>query len=360
MISRIDRYISALYLSYFLAGILAFVCMFFAVDALTTMVNYKNVATDSLLRYYLFYLPEIVYKMIPIACVMGLIFAISNLQKHGELTALFSCGMSLTRITMPIIILTATISVLGYQMADQMIPSFAKKKNFVFFHEIKKKPGQFSTVKTGRIWYRSKNILFNIKTINSNTKVAEGVTLYYFDDDWFMFQMIIAQKVQILDENWNLQNGSITVFSKENSFPLVQDFKSKKIMMDEDVKDLTANIKTSDMLSQKDLKQYITKNRDAGLDTGRYEVDYQSKLSAIFTAIVMVLLSIPFVVGKARGGGVMAGLSLCFGLIVVYWILNSSFLTLGYYGQIPPFLAAWSPQILMGSVAAMLLLRIKK
>lgn len=360
MVSRIDRYIIALYLGYFLAGLLIFVCMFVAVDALTTMVNYKGATSDAVMKYYIYYLPEIVYKMLPIACVMGIIFTLSSLQKNGELVALFSCGMSLFRVAWPAILVTGGLSLVGYQIADQIIPNFAKQKNFIFFSEIKRKPGQYSTVKTGRIWYKSKNILFNIKTINPKTQKAQGITLYYFDDAWNMFQMIVAQDVNINQERWELLNGSVTVFSTENSFPLIQDFKTKTILMDEDTKDLTSTVHTSDILSQKDLRQFISRNKEAGLDTSRYEVDYQTKLSTVFTALVMVLLGIPFSVGRTRGGGVMGNLSICFALILVYWILNSSALTLGYHNQIHPIVAAWAPQFLMGFVAVFLLLRIRK
>jgi lipopolysaccharide export system permease protein len=351
MFSRIDRYISGLFWAYFAGALTVFLTVFMVIDAMGTMVSYEQADLGPILRYYAAYFPQMVYMMIPTACLGGAVFTLSTLNKNNELVALYASGTSLKRITAPIIAWVILISVFNLILSDQVLPQFAKQKNYVFYHEIKKTPALFSTVKNERIWYRSKDTIFNIKTLNEKNNSAQGLTLYYFNADWNLIQMITAAKVDLRGENWVLKEGSVTLFTEESSFPLTSDFAEKTIVMGEDAKDLSSTAHTSDVLSLGELSSFIAKNKAAGLDTVRYEVDLQSKYAYALAALVMALLGIPFSVTRARSGGVMLNVGICLALVFGYWVFYSSALTLGYHGYIHPVLAAWVPNSVMGAFA---------
>lgn len=349
--NKIDRYISGLFWGYFLGGLLVFVTMFVAIDAMSLLVSYEKVAGSAILAYYGYLTPDIVYKMTPVACLLATIFTISTLNKSNELVALYSTGMSLARIAAPVLVWVLCISVMSFYMGDRILPVFAKNKNFVFYRDIKKNPSLYSTTKADRIWYRSKDTIFNIKTLNEQAHKAQGLTLYYFNENWDLLQMVTAKEVDLKGANWDLKDGSVTLFTEESSFPLTSDFKKKTIVMGEDAKDLSSTGNTSEVLSISELSEFIRRNKAAGLDTLKYEVDYHSKFGFAFAALVMSLLAIPFSVSRARSGGVMVNIGLCLGLVFVYWIFYSSGLTLGNHGQIPPIVAAWAPNAVMGFLA---------
>lgn len=356
--SQFDRYISKFFWSHFFAGLVIFLTIFLAVDALSTMVSYRDVSTDVLFRYYFNYLPELITKMVPIACLLGTILALTVLNKNNELVALFSSGMSLARISSPLLMWVLAICMVNYFIGDRLVPALTKQKNYIFYNEIKKTPGLFSVVKTNRIWYRSKNSIFNIKTLNVQGTRAQGLTLYFFDDAWDLMQMMTAEEVDMsVRSKWTLKNGSVTVFSSESSFPLTSNFDTKTIQMSEDSTDLQNSGQTSETLTQKELAKFIDKNKDAGLETVRYEVDYHSKISFSFAGLVMSLLGIPFSVGRSRAGGMMLNVGICIGLVFGYWILYSSSLTLGNHGHLPAFAAAWLPNIFVSGLGIYLIKR---
>ncbi|MBX2995722.1 MAG: LPS export ABC transporter permease LptG [Bdellovibrionaceae bacterium] len=358
--NRIDRYNLGLFWLFFIGSLAIFATVFMAIDAMSTMVSNEGIEMTTLIRYYAYTLPEIIYRMIPVAGVMATIFTLSSLQRAGELIALFSLGMSLTRVTIPLVLSVLLMSGVSLFLSDQVLPGMARMKNYVYYHEIRKNPSLYSMVKTNRIWYRSKDTIFNLKTLNEQAHKAQGLTLYYFNEDWNLIQMITASEVDLLQSTWKLRNGSVTVFTEESSFPMTSDFKEKTISMGEDAKDLSSTANTSDVLSLRELNQFIKKNKEAGLDTLRYEVDYHSKYGFAIAGLVMVLLGIPFSVGKARSGGLMANLGVCLGLVFAYWILYSSALTLGYHGSLPPIVAAWAPNLFMGAFGLIMIKRQKK
>lgn len=358
--NRIDRYISSLFWGYFLGGIVVFVTVFVAIDAMSMMVNYKNADQAMWLPYYSYAVPDIIYKMLPIACLMSLVLTLSNLNRSNELVALYASGMSLFRISTPVLIWITFVCTLGFFSADRVLPRMAVQKNYIFYNHIKKNPAMFSMVKTNRIWYRSKNSLFNIKTLGLDGKTAQGLTMYFFSETWDLLQMITASRVEIVQNQWTLKNGTLTIFSKDSSFPLTSQFNKKTIIMDEDSKDLQSSGQTSDMLSQAELAKFITKNKEAGLETVRYEVDYHSKFGFAFAGLVMSLLGIPFSVGRARSGGTTMNIGICLGLVTAYWIVYSAAITLGQHGSIPPVVAAWFPNVCFVGVAYYLLKRLRQ
>ncbi|MES2856624.1 MAG: LPS export ABC transporter permease LptG [Bdellovibrionota bacterium] len=359
MLSIIDKYISKLFIGFFLGGLAVFVVLFVAVDFMTN-ISTHNAPSQAIIQYYLLSAPSLVYQMLPVACLLGTIFTLSSLNRANELVALFSSGMSLARISLPILILVVLISSVSFWLNDRLVPIANQRKNYVYYVEILKKPGLYSTVKTDKIWYRSGNVLFNIKTLQAENETAQGLTMYYFDGAWKLIQMITADDVELKGANWELHDGTVTLFSKESSVPMTQSFGSKTITVSEESADIQKGAQGSETLSVGELKRFITRNRDAGLDTLRYEVDYHAKFSFAFAAFVMSFIGIPFSVTKQRGGGAAFNVGITILLAFGYWAAYSSGITLGRHGAIMPVIAVWLPNAIMVALSAIILFRLKK
>ncbi len=313
-----------------------------------------------LLRYYKNYLPMIFYQLMPVGAMMATLFTLSAMNRNNEIVALFSMGMSLARISLPILILIGLISLLTFWMGDHLVPIFAQKRNYIFYVELKKRPGLYSVVRKNKIWYRSENMIYNIQTLNADKGTAQGITLYYLDDAWNLIQLIKAKSVTMQNKSWSLENGSVTLFDEESSFPLTKTFAKKNLVVNEDLADIRSSPPSSDSLSYKELKKFIQRNKDAGLDTLRLEVDMHAKISFAFAGLILSLMGIPFTVQKSRAGGNMFNIGVCILSAFVYWVVFSAFLSMGKNGLIPPLIAAWLPNLVVGSGATYLLLRLRK
>lgn len=318
-----------------------------------------QVSADVMKRYYMYSTPEILYRMFPISAVVASVFTISSLNKNSELVALFSMGMSLARVSAPIIVLISLLGAMAFVASDKILPNFQEKKDYTYWVEVRNRPGMFTTVKTDRIWYRSGNILFNIKSLKASGKEAMGASFYYFDSEWQLVQMIKAGSVKMDGKKWYLKNGLIHLFPDNSSFPMVETFKEKLIQIDEEVADIQTDTSSASRLELAELQRFIEKNRDAGVDTLQFEVSYHSKFSYAFTGLILVLLGLPFSVKKGRSGSVVANLGVCIGLIFLFWILFSSFQTLAKYGSLPPILGAWAANLLLGGLSVYLIAKTK-
>jgi lipopolysaccharide export system permease protein len=357
--SIIDRYIAKEFLKYFLASLIVFTTLFLAVDMLSRIWELKA-ESATLWEYFLLGMPKIIYQMTPVSCLLATIFTVNLLSRSNEMTALFSAGMSLARISAPILTVAAFIAVASFFISDKLIPPFTKKQNYVYYVEIKKNPSLYYTVKTNKIWYRSKDLIYNIKTFNPEKSLVQGLTIYYFDKNWNLVQLITADEAHYEGSNWNLKKGTVTLFDQESSFPLTQQFDEKAITLDErptDIQDIDNN---SDVMTVGELRRYIRKNKEAALDITRYEVAYHNKFSFAFVSFVMTFLGIPFSVGRDKSGSFAMNVGITLGIVFLYWTLVSVALTLGTHGTIPPAFAAWAPNGLMLGVSVFFLLRLKK
>ncbi len=359
VLNIIDRYIAKMFFGYLVGGLIVFVTMFLTVDAISSASRF-DVSSSILIQYYMFKVPGIVQQMIPVACLLGTIFTLSTLSKSNELVALFSAGMSLARISSPILILVVMISVFSFWLGDRIIPIVSQKEKYIYYVELKKQPGLYSTVKTDKIWYRSNNILFNIRTLQAEQNKAAGLTMYYFNGAWELIQLVTAKSVDLKGERWELQNGSVTLFDQELNVPMTQTFDHKTITMGEDAADLQSTSKSASVLSLSELGQFIQRNKEAGLDTRWYEVEYHSKFSFAFAAFVMSFIGIPFSVGRQRSGGTALNAGICIGLAFVYYAFYNSGIILGQHGYLPPILAAWVPNLIILGLSGFLILRLKK
>jgi lipopolysaccharide export system permease protein len=343
----IDRYISRLFLGFFSAAIVVLVTLFVVVDFMTNLVRHQADGAF-VLAYYGYLAPGLVYQLAPVACLMATVMTLANLSRNNELTALFAAGMSLARVSLPILVLVTVISAGLFLLNDRLVPTLNQRKNYIYFVEIRKQPGLYSTVRTNRIWYRSGNTLFNIKTLQTEKRAAQGLTMYFFDPSWRLRQMITAESVSFEPTNWLLKKGSVTVFRPQagaTDLPQTQSFDRKSIVVAEDVGQLQNSAQTADTLSLAELARFISRNKEAGLDTLRYEVDYHAKFSFAFAAFVMSLLGIPFSVARVRSGGVAASLGWTLLLAFGYWALYSSGITLGNHAALPPVVAVWVPNL---------------
>jgi len=75
-------------------------------------------------------------------------------------------------------------------------------------------------------------------------------------------------------------------------------------------------------------------------------------------AIIMAFIAVPFgfLIGKR---GTMAGIGVSIGIALAYWGIDILFEKLGDVNQLPPAMAAWSPDALFSLAGLYLLMRMK-
>ena len=106
------------------------------------------------------------------------------------------------------------------------------------------------------------------------------------------------------------------------------------------------------------LQAFIQELSTSGINTVPWAVELQRKLAFPFVTLIMTLLAVPF--GAATGRrGTLYGIGLGIVLALSYWIVMSLFVALGKSGLLAPWLAAWSPNIIVLGASAFMFLTVK-
>jgi lipopolysaccharide export LptBFGC system permease protein LptF len=104
------------------------------------------------------------------------------------------------------------------------------------------------------------------------------------------------------------------------------------------------------------LRRYIDGLTRAGFDVARLTVQLYTKLAFPLIAPIIILLAIPFSLLVGTRGAV-GGLALGVGIGIFYWAVSALFEAMGAVGQLPPFMSAWSPDIIFAFLALYFYLR---
>ena len=107
-----------------------------------------------------------------------------------------------------------------------------------------------------------------------------------------------------------------------------------------------------------ELDQYIHDLQKRGFDTVKLQVQRYRKFSVPLFALIMAILAVPFgfLVGNR---GAMAGIGVSMAIGVGYLAIDPLFQKIGEAGQLPPAIAAWSPDVIFALVGLYLMLRMR-
>lgn len=352
----LDRYILGEFVRNFLLAVLVLTLVFFLADYLRGVWD-ASVSALVLLKYGAFQLPQIFCQMVPPAAMAGTLITLSLLNRKNELTAIQASGVSIAHVAFLIFGVLFIASCLTLVTYDRVVPPLARQRLVYFWKEIKGRSDFTLDIKTSKIWYRSKNYIYNLRLYNKETSTIQGFGIYFFDDKFRLVQHVEAEKARYDKGEWEMKDGMLTIFPDGDAFPLSKHFDEKRLKLPETPGDFLEIEKQVETLRLKDLAGFIRRNKEAGIDTKAYEVDLHARLAISFIPLVMGLLAIPYSTRPRRQGGLAKDVIICVAWIFAYWLLFSIALSLGRSGAVTPWVSAWMPSMLFLTAAVGLVLK---
>lgn len=352
----IDRYIVSMFIKNLFWALVSMSVLFLVQGMFSDLYDHNYLISQILIYHWLNF-PLILVQMAPPAVLLATVLSLSNLARTQELVACYAIGIGLKRI-MFLIVTVVILTALGILfMQDRVLPHVFRVRTNYKWRVMEKRTDFFLDIKRDKVWYRSKNMIYNLQRFDAQSKTIFGMSVYTFDDHFNLIQTVAAERAEYSPKGWKLLKGIVTVFSPDNPFPLTQNFNEKDMQISETPKDFQEIEKEVDGLRLGELKQYIGRIKSAGADTKSYEVKYHSRISLSFIPLVMCFLAVPFSVGSRREGGMAKDLGICLVVTFFYWLFYSVGLSLGTNGALPPWLAAWLPSSIFVVLAATLIAR---
>jgi lipopolysaccharide export system permease protein len=357
----LHRYVIREYLKVFALSLSSLIFIYTIVLTFQKMnVFIKNNAPLYLILEYLpFKIPEVTFQWtLPYAVLLSTLLTLGMFSRHSEITAMKAGGVSLYRITFPLLILALFFSLCSFLGNEYLVPYANQKTRHLLDVKVRKEQpaGSFKHYK---IWYRSDRHIFNIQLLDPNKKVLEGFTLYEFDNDFRCVLRIDAQQVKWIDEKWKFYNGATRDFNHRASIQ-VTPFQEMEFSLPEKWESFQSIERQSKEMSYSELYTYIERIQSAGYDATRYLVDLYSKYSYPLLNFIMVLIGIPFALKTGRSGGVAMSLGVSIMIGFVYGVIFYVFISFGKSGVLSPFISSWIPTIFFSLAGIFTLMSIKQ
>ena len=336
------------------------------VDLFSNFVDFTEAGTPIrvVLLYYAILLPTYLPYLLPVSLLLALLYALWQLGKNSELTAMRACGLSLTQLITPYLItgLLASFLLLGVNelfnpwamhwtrqfKAMQGSPNVSQAHLAVNL-AYKNVPGR-------RIWRINSfdprpSSSFEMRGINLTQQRPDGSDEFRMD----------AARARWIDNHWWFEKVETQYYDANNdrsgsaeSSPAIE-----MTMLAESPKDFMNEIKESSERSAAEIVKFIATHKGISEDTrNRLMVDFHYRLAAPWLCLIVILIGVPFGIHTGRRGMGM-GILLALLVFFAYYVLMGLGLAYGKQMMIHPVPAGWLPGAIFFFLGLVLLRRIR-
>ncbi|MFM8557899.1 MAG: LPS export ABC transporter permease LptG [Betaproteobacteria bacterium] len=319
--------------------------------------------------YVLLTLPSRTYEVMPIAALIGSVYAIAQLAAHSEFTAMRASGLSRTRALGELVRLGAWIAVFTALVGEALAPPAERLAQELRLSSLGSAVG--GQLRSG-LWIRDSlrdtaGDVQRIRFVNVGELMPDAtlrrVRILEFDQQMRLSEVVRAERGEFSGPGvWQLSGVTTTLYHQVESdepLPLLRTERASAATRNW-TSELTPALLSvlmvmPERMSAINLFNYIRHLRENQQNTELHEIAFWKKVVYPLAVIVMMALALPFAYLQSRAGGigykVFAGIMLG----VAFHFLNGLFSHLGLLNTWPPLVAVSIPSVVAFFCAVALL-----
>jgi len=342
----LDRYIAQTWLRLLVLCLSGFVAIYLVIDLIEKIPRFLRAGggAGDILQYFIWKLPEMIGRTATFSILMATLLTLGLLSRDSEIIALRSCGVSLLRISLPLLTLGLVASILLLINAELVLPYSYARTELIDRIKIKKK-GDSVTFKLNNIWFRSKSTILQARLFEPKTRTLSGVVVWIVDGSMNPVSRVDADTAVYRDGRWLLNSTVLKNFQAAAGYA-PHSAQTMELDLNLKIEDLQVLEKDADNMSIRTLKEYAENLRRGGYEAYRYLTLMHTKIASPFAALIMVMLGIPFALRNSRSGGIGMGIGAGIGIGFAYFVINAVLLSYGRSGVLTPIVAAWGANVL--------------
>ena len=356
----LKRYVLTTFLSFYFLSVTGFVGIFLIGDFFERVDEFlsRKAELKDLFSYYFYKVPFVVFYMAPQAVLLATVMAISSLAKTNEITAMKACGVSVTRITLPIIGVSLIIALLVLASSEFISPESSRRMNHIFYVKVRGGQSSAKHIEKEKIWYKSKSgAIWNIGSYDPDKLTLSRVSIFLTNENQFIAKRIDSEKAIWVDQQWQFLDGSIRSFGPRG-LETTELFEERSFNFPEIPSDFITYKRRPEELSLKNMYEEILQHQSEGKDVVGKWVDLNYRLSYPFIGVVLSIIGIPLSLRSSRHGGLLFSVAINLASGVAFSFLYAMCLSLGRGGTFDPIMATWGPIALFICMGFYLLLTI--
>lgn len=296
------------------------------------------------IEYVLLSLPRRAYEVFPTAVLLGSLLGLGALASHSELIVMRAAGLSIRQIGWAVIKSGIVLMLAAILLGEVLGPpgeQLAQTRRAAAQSKAITLQGDYG------FWARDGNRFVHIRQVLPGTRL-EQISIYEYSDQRELRSVTRAASAHYQDEQWLLTDIHQSHISAQGVETRSIDNTYWQSLLKPEVLDVLPV--EPENLSAVSLYRYVDYLRQNNLDARRYELAFWVKLVAPFSALVMLLVALPFVFGPLRTTG--AGQRILVGVLVGmgFFLLNQGLNQTGLVYGFNPALSAILPSALFALI----------
>ena len=316
---------------------------------------FKNIDSNPLLPYFLTLLnaPITLFEIFPFIFLISAQFFFYYLYKTDEILLLKNNGLSNLKIIkilfLSTLLMGLLIIILYYNLSSKLKFVYTDIKNN-YTNDNK----YLAVVNDSGLWLKdeiNESILI-IKSKNISNNFLLQVFINEFDFDFKLKKTIQADKVNIDNKDWILENPIIT---KNNvTIKNIDELKFKTNFDDEKIRNLFSNFSTLHIVELFDLKKDY---ENLGYSSDEIQIHILKLFLSPYLFALMTVFSSIIMINIKRNKSIFFNIILGIFTSVIIYYFNFIFLSLGNTGKIPPNVSVFLPVLFLTIISVMGLVR---
>jgi lipopolysaccharide export system permease protein len=356
LITPLDRNVATEFLRIFVVTLLGFPLLVSLIDLVDNLRKYteRKVPMVNVAWSYYYMLPDTMFMVLPAATLFATVFSIGSFTRYSEITAAKASGISFYRFVAPIFAMSIIAMGLGLAVGEAAPPANAKRLQLL--------KGQVSTTDNERFNFAfasASGRVYRVYALDVANRNMEHVEVEQRRSAKQPGILISADKANWRSKRgWVLSKGVMHV-THNDSTDLVIAFDSLYDPgLRETPQELRASEKAPAEMNFGQLSQFIGALEKSGADVASLKVDRMLKIAIPVTCVIIALFGAPLATSSQRGGAAY-GVAVSLATTIVFLVLIQLTKAVGGHGLVSPNLAAWIPNILVGTIALILLARVR-
>jgi lipopolysaccharide export system permease protein len=301
-------------------------------------------------------LPGRAYEILPVAALIGTLFALAQMVAHSEYTVMRVSGLSVRSMAIALVQIGMLLSVLTFLLGEFVAPASEQAAQ-----KLRLKATSSNVIaqafRSG-LWIKDDTNFVNVSRVMPET-VIHDVKIYEFDADYRLRAISLAKTGEYQRENlWRLKNVVQTRFEDDRTNVSHIPEAYWRSVLDPSV--LTVLMVVPEQMSLLELYSYIQHLSENRQETARYEIVLWSKIIYPFAVLVMMVLALPFAYFHIREGGVSGKIFTGIMLGLGFHLSNRLFGHLGLLNAWPPLFSAIFPTLAFLGAAIWMMWKVEK
>lgn len=346
----LDRYLIRGFVRALALSLLCFTGLYLIVDFFDQIDDLLRAGAPvwTSFKYFLYKLPQMVSRVFPFGALFAALFSLGTLARAQEITAMRSGGLSLRRISLPVLLFSLLVGFFSFFWSESLVPIFTSKAQHIYRTQVRKKQPH-SLLGTKDIWLRGEGAFISVERFDTKKNVLAGVSIYLLNPDFSLKGLIEAPSARWNGKSWEARGSMEWLFLPDGK--MRQRKMNTALPLTETPDDLKVLARKPEEFSLFDLQKQIADLQAKGISATEYEVDVQVKMALPLVPPLLVLLAIPFALKGAQAGGIALSFGFTLLIGIAFWFLLAFAVSLGHSGALPPWVAAWLPNVTLASIA---------